>query len=206
MEAKAIRVVLDKYHDRIAKENHLIKSLPFEQGFQMRDEFLLPIGEEVGQFLNSLIKGCKAKSILEIGTSYGYSTLWLAEAAKTTGGQVFSLEIDPKKSAYAEAQLKLAGLYSYVTFIVADAVGWIKESMQLFDFVLLDVWKELYVPCFLGLEGKIKKGGFLIADNMIHPPHHKKETDEYRARILEHKQFQSILLPLGAGIEVSTVV
>jgi len=100
----------------------------------------------------------------------------------------------------------LAGLDMYVTFIVADAVGWIKETLQLFDFVLLDVWKELYVPCFLGLRGKMNKGGFLIADNMIHPPQHKKETDDYRASIMGHGEFQTILLPLGAGIEVSKVV
>lgn len=206
MEAKAIKVVLEKYHERMAKEIHLMNSLPFEQGFQMRDEFLLPIGKEVGQFLNALIKGCKAKTILEIGTSYGYSTLWLAEAAKTTGGQVFSLEIDPKKSAYAQEQIKLAGLDRFVTFIVADAVQWIKETAQMFDFVLLDVWKELYVPCFKELQGKMNKGGFLIADNMTHPPHHKKETDDYRASILEHGQFQTILLPLGAGIEISKVI
>lgn len=206
MEAKVIRNILDQYHDRMAKENHLMKTLPFEEGFQMRDQFLLPVGEEVGQFLNTMIKGSKAKKILEIGTSYGYSTLWMAEAAKTTGGHVVSLEIDPKKSAYAEAQLKLAGLDRYVTFIVADAVNWINDTKQRFDFVLLDVWKELYLPCLLGLQDKMIKGGFLIADNMTHPPQHKRETDDYKAGIIENGKFQSILLPLGAGIEVSKVI
>jgi len=200
---KNVQAVLDSYHQRMEKESILMQSLPIEEGMKRRDEFLLPVGEEVGLFLNTLIKGSRAIKILEVGTSYGYSTNWLAEAAKQTGGHVFTLEIDQNKSDYAKEQLKSAGLDNYVTTIVNDAVEWITKTQYTFDFVLLDIWKELYIPCLEAVKNKLNSGAFLIADNILHPPHHKKEADAYRLSIIESGKFNSVLLPIGAGLEVS---
>lgn len=200
---KKTQVVLDSYHKRMEIEEALMRSLPLEEGMKRRDEFLLPVGEEVGRFLNLLIKGSHTKSILEVGTSYGYSTFWLAKAAKQTGGHVHTLEIDQVKSNYAKEQLKRAGLDTYVTFVVTDAVNWIGQSKQSFDFILLDIWKELYVPCLQALKSKLNPKGFLIADNMIHPPNHKEEANAYRKLIKDIGHFDSVLLPLGSGLEVS---
>lgn len=198
-----IKAVLKEYHERIDAENALMRSLTIEEGMKRRDEFLLPVGVEVGQFLNSLIKGSKAINILEVGTSYGYSTIWLAEAAKQTGGHVFTLEIDQHKSDYAKKQLAAAGLDKFATPIVTDAVEWIKKTQYTFDFVLLDIWKELYIPCLEAVKNKLNSEAFLIADNILHPPHHKKEADAYRTRIKAINRFDSVLLPLGSGLEVS---
>jgi predicted O-methyltransferase YrrM len=73
-----IENVLAEYHQRIHEEEILVQSLSHEERNQRINEFLLPVGEEVGMFINNLAKSAKVKTILEIGTSYGYSTIWLA--------------------------------------------------------------------------------------------------------------------------------
>lgn len=198
-----IETVLAAYHQRMQEEQRLMKSLPLAEGMQRRDEFLLPVGEEVGYFLNMLVKSAQSKCILEIGTSYGYSTIWLAEAARQTGGKVITLEIDPDKVDYARQQLDRAGLLSVVECRVGDATQSIKEAEETFDFVLVDVWKELYVPSFERFKSKLKAGAYVIADNMIHPPMHHKEAKAYRAAVEKTGDFDSVLLPLGSGIELS---
>ena len=79
---EVIQTVLDEYHRRAQAETALMKALPFEDLEKRLDEFLLPIGPATGQVLNILIKEARCKTIVEIGTSYGYSTIWLAEAAR----------------------------------------------------------------------------------------------------------------------------
>ncbi len=200
---KNIQIVIAAYHQRMVTESALMKKLPIEEGMKRRDEFLLPVGKEVGQFLNSMVKAANAQTILEIGTSYGYSTVWLAEAVRQTGGKVITLEIDEQKSSYAKTQIKKAGLEDYVDFRVGDALESIQQAPEIFDFVLVDIWKELYVPSFELIFPKLKKGGYLIGDNMIHPPMHHQEAAAYRTAIKATNAFDSVLLPIGSGVEVS---
>lgn len=200
---KKTQEVLATYHQRIREETDLMRRLPLEEGMKRRDEFLLPVGQEVGQFLNSMVKSAHSQHILEIGTSYGYSTIWLAEAAKNTGGKVVTLEIDPQKVAYAKNQLNIAGLADQVIFLIGDAVESIISSDHRFDFVLVDVWKELYLPAFEAFFPKLNPGAFVVADNMIHPKIHEPEAAAYRAAVRATKAFDTILLPIGSGLEVS---
>src|SRR6185503_17643260 len=88
----------------------------FDDPDRRRDELLLPIGPDTAAFLRALVEGADARAILEIGTSYGYSTVWLAEAARATGGKVISLELHAHKVEYAKEQLAKAGLADYVEF------------------------------------------------------------------------------------------
>lgn len=97
----AIQAVLDSYEARYAKESQLMRSESMEKVLARRDEFLLPVGAETGTILNLLIKGAKATSILEIGTSYGYSALYLGEAARATGGKLTTMELSAEKSRQA---------------------------------------------------------------------------------------------------------
>ncbi|RLI64370.1 MAG: O-methyltransferase, partial [Candidatus Gerdarchaeota archaeon] len=90
------------------------KGIPIE--LRMRN-----ITPDVGLFLNILIKATKAKNILEIGTSNGYSTIWLGLAAKENNGQVVTLEVDPRKINMARANLERAGLSDVVLIIEGDA-------------------------------------------------------------------------------------
>lgn len=198
-----ITTVLEKYHERMAREAQLMQSLPREQVVQRRDEFMLSVGVEVARFLNTLVKASGARTILEIGTSYGYSTLWLAEAALVTGGKVITLEIDERKANYAREMITEAGLAETVEFRIGDALEGIREAKEQFDFVLVDVWKELYLPSFELFFPKLNRGAYVVADNMLHPPAHREEVKTYQDVLRATGAFDSVLLPIGSGIEVS---
>jgi predicted O-methyltransferase YrrM/catechol 2,3-dioxygenase-like lactoylglutathione lyase family enzyme len=203
---KNIEEVLAAYHARIEEENMRMQSLTMEQGMRLRDEFLLSVGEETAQFIHSLAKASKATCILELGTSYGYSTIWLAEAAKANGGKIISLENIPEKAKYAQEQIDKAGLTDVVEIRLGDALETLKNSIETFDFVLVDLWKELYLPCFELFFPKLKLGAYIVADNMIFPPHSQKEANLYRNRIEEIQAFDTVLMPIGSGIEVSRFI
>lgn len=198
-----IEAVLLQYHERMASESRLAESLTTEERMSRIDDFLLPVGPETGLFLNTLVKAAKSNVILEIGTSYGYSTVWLAEAAKATNGKVITMELSEEKSGYARERLQEAGLAGYVDFRIGDAVQLLKDATETFDFVLVDLWKELYLPCLNEFYIKLNNGAWVIADNIINPPQHHNEIDLYRNRIKEIGVFETILLPIGSGIEVS---
>ena len=195
--------VLRIYEDRIQAEDKIMKSLTAGEGMQRRDEFLLSVGEDAAVFMNTLVKSANAKIILEIGTSYGYSTLWLAEAARENGGLVITLEADEAKVTYAKDKLKQAGLLKYVDFRVGDALNLIEKAEEQFDFLLVDIWKDLYLPCFELFYPKLNDKAWVLADNMIFPPQSNEVTQLYQNRIRQTENFSSVLLPIGSGIELS---
>jgi predicted O-methyltransferase YrrM len=198
-----IEAVINHYHQRIEEETALSETLTMEERMHRIDEFLLPVGAETGTFLNTLAKAAGARTILEIGTSYGYSTIWLAEAARANGGRVITLEISEEKSAYAKERITEAGLFLYVDFRVGDALQLIEQATETFDFVLVDLWKELYTPCLERFLSKLEKGAWVVADNMIYPPHDAPMVTAYRNHVKETGAFDTLLLPIGSGIEVS---
>ncbi|MBD0368448.1 MAG: methyltransferase, partial [Flavisolibacter sp.] len=96
-----------------------------------------------------------------------------------------------------------AGLSAFVEFRVGDALQLIADAPETFDFVLVDLWKDLYVPCLELFFAKLNSGAWVIADNMIYPPHDQPVVTAYRNRIKETAAFDTLLLPIGSGIEVS---
>ena len=195
--------VIEHYHQRMKDEQYYWDNLSMEEMMKREDEWLLAVGYDTAIFINSLIKSANSKTILELGTSYGYSTLFLAEAARANGGQVISLEIHPEKVDYAKERLQLAGLADFVQFRLGDALDILQDAPEQFDLVLLDIWKRFYLPCFELFYPKLSNGAWVVADNMLHPPEFKPEATAYRARIRETNAFDSILLPIGSGIETS---
>lgn len=201
-----VESLLAEYHARAAAEHKLMSALPMAEGMGRRDEFLLHVGPNTATLLNLLAKESKAKRILELGTSYGYSTVWLAEAARENGGKVTTLELSTEKSESARAALAKAGLDVYVDFKVGDALQILKELHGPFDFVLVDLWKNLYVPCFDLFLPKLAPGALIVADNMLEPPMARADAETYRAHVRESGRFDSILLPVGSGIELSRLL
>jgi predicted O-methyltransferase YrrM len=171
--------------------------------FEIRDEFLLPVGPEVGSFLHALILARRPRRILELGTSYGYSTLFLADAARAVGAQVVTMELADYKQAHAREQLEEAGLAEVVDFRCGDAVEMVSTDSGSFDFALLDIWKELYLPCFEALYPKLDEEGVICADNMITPEMARPEVRLYRAAVQAKPDLQTALLPIGQGIELT---
>src|SRR6185369_2237095 len=95
MDAKVAKV-LRRFEKRSAKESQRMHELNVSN----RDEFLLSVGPETGELIHLLAKEARAKTILEVGSSYGYSTVWLADAARETGGRVISLELHAAKQEH----------------------------------------------------------------------------------------------------------
>jgi predicted O-methyltransferase YrrM len=198
-----VEAVKQEYQARADREVGIGARLQAVNSRANIDDLLLPIGPATATILSTLIQECESRSILEVGTSYGYSTVWLAEAARATGGIVTTLELHPHKVEYAKAQIAKAGLAEFVDFRVGDALETLKELPGPFEFVLLDLWKDLYIPCFDLIHPKLADGALLVADNMLHPERARRDANAYRARARSAEGITSVLLAVGHGIELS---
>lgn len=197
-----IEAVITDYEVRSQRESALMSG-PAEQVQAHRDELLLPIGPESAQILSILIKAQGAKTIVEVGASYGYSTVWFAEAARATGGRLISFELQASKVDYARAQLERAGLSEVVEFRIGDAVDRLGQLQGPVDFALIDLWKDLYIPCFDLLLPRLAAGAFVVADNMLLPPSVRRHAERYQQHVRSTGRFDSVLLPVGGGLEIS---
>jgi len=197
-----VKAVLEAYHERMREEEtlrhegHATRRAP-----DWPDKALLAVGPDTGQLINVLARSLKAPTILELGTSYGYSGIWLAEAARASGGRVITMELQDYKSAYAREMAIKAGLADHIDFKVGDAVQMIAELPVSVDFVLVDLWKDLYVPCLEAFYPKLNPGAIIVADNMIRPGN--EEVKRYGKAVRAQPGITSVLLPVGSGIEVS---
>jgi predicted O-methyltransferase YrrM len=186
----AVEAVLAEYEARARREEDLWDTLGPEEAERRIDEMLLPVGRATG-------------TLLEVGSSFGYSTVWLAEAARAVGGKVVSLELRAVKTEYATERLRRAGLADYVEFRVGDALESLAALRGPFDFVLIDLWKNLYVPVWELLHPKLAPGALVIADNMIEPASARPHAQAYRHAVHGARDMSSVLLPVGNGIELS---
>jgi predicted O-methyltransferase YrrM len=198
-----VQRVLEEYEARARRDEELWNSLSAEEVRQRLDEFLLPVGRAAATLMNLIIKQGEARRILEVGSSYGYSTAWLAEAARAVDGKVISLELRAAKVEYARAQLARADLADYVEFRIGDAIESLVQLPGPFDFVLLDLWKDLYVPVFDRLYPKLAPGAIIVADNMLQPETARAHARAYRERVRAAAEMSSVLLDVGNGLEVS---
>ena len=140
---QAVEQILREFEERSAREWELWNRAEASNTPIDVDAFLLSVGPATGQLINLLAKEAKAKVILEIGSSYGYSTVWLTEAARATGGMVISLEIHQEKQKQARQAVQKAGLDGFVDFRLGDARESLAKLETAVDFVLLDLWKDL---------------------------------------------------------------
>ena len=193
-----VTAVLESYHRRMQDERE--GRFPQDAGGG-RDQYLLPVGPESGQLINILAASLKAPNILEIGTSYGYSGIWLAEAARVSGGKVTTLELQDYKIAHAREMAQKAGLAEFIEFRQGDALALIAAMPAGIDFVLLDLWKDLYIPCLDAFLPKLNPGAIIVADNIIYPG--GDDVREYSKAVRAQPGMTSILVPVGAGLEIS---
>ena len=170
---------------------------------ERRDQMLLSVGPETGQFLNLLARSSGTKRILELGTSYGYSTVWLAEAAKATGAKVISLDVADYKQAHAREVLDEAGLGGIVEFHTGEALEILPGLQGPFGLVLLDIWKDLYIPCLDLVLPELEPGAVVVADNMLRPQSDRPHALAYRRHVRAKPGLSSVLLAIGQGLEVS---
>ena len=131
----------------------------FEQAY-------LPISREQGQTMRRLVIDNNCKNIIEFGASFGISTIYLADAARLTGGKVVSTELLKSKAERAIRNIEDADLSDFAEVKIGDAMETLKEHDEPIDFLFLDGWKDLYLPLFRMLEPLFHKGTLIYADNM----------------------------------------
>jgi len=200
----AFEHVLAEYRQRLTNEEALQASLTVKSDMTLhRDRLLLPVGEEVAELCVDLIVGRRAKIIVELGSSYGFSTLYLAEAARRTGGRLYSYEIHPEKQRHARERMAAAELAGQVEWRLGDAVTLLADQPGPIDFVLLDLWKDLYIPCLDALHPKLAANGVILADNMLYPEFSRPDATAYRNAVRAKADMEAVLLPIGQGIDLA---
>ncbi|MBP6115738.1 MAG: O-methyltransferase [Neisseriaceae bacterium] len=154
------------------------------------------ITPEMGAFLALLVQANKAKRILEIGTSNGYSTLWLADAAQSGEGQVTTIERSDYKAKMAAANFKASGLGN-IQLIAGEASAFLTAADQApFDFIFLDARRDHYVEWWPDLKRLLKPQGLLVVDNALS---HEPEVRPLAELINADRSFLTSLVPVGKG-------
>jgi predicted O-methyltransferase YrrM len=150
------------------------------------------------QLLALLVRAVGAGALLELGTSNGYSTVWLADAVRATGGKVTSVDTDAERSTEASRNLTRAGLQAYAELRVQDAVKALRESADhQWDMIFLDAERPAYTTYWADLQRTLRPGGLLAVDNVIS---HADQVDAFRSLVRETPGVFEALAPTGAGL------
>ena len=159
------------------------------------------VGRETGRFLSLLAMSMGVGSVLEIGSSNGASTIWLALAARETGGTVVGTELLPERAAEANANLREAGLGEAARVIGGDARMAIARLPGPFDLVFIDAEKDDYVDHFLAVVDRVRVGGVVVADNVV-----SHDLSAYQAMLRGRRDVATVTVPLERGVEFSVKV
>lgn len=161
---------------------------------------MLNLEPDTAHLISILIRSSQRRSLLEIGTSNGYSTIWLAWAAKSTGGHVISIERDPDKQSLAHANLRRANLHEKVELLLGDATEVVSTLAGPFDFVFFDADRLSAPEQLARLQPKLLPGALVLADNVLS---HPDEIAGYLAAIEALPEFDHMIIPVGKGLSVA---
>jgi len=157
------------------------------------------ISRASANFLNMLIKISGAKKVVEVGTSNGYSGIWLAMALKETGGHLTTIEYWEKRIILARENFKKCGVEDIITIKQGSACEVLEELDGEFDFVFIDANKSEYIKYFDIISPKLKKGGIIAADNITS---HPEKVAPFVEKIKSDPNYQVEILDLPAGMLV----
>lgn len=161
------------------------------------DEFW-NVSRKTGNFINMLIKLSNTKNVLELGTSNGYSGLWIADALKQTGGHLTTIEFWEKRQCLAREYFEYCGLSDIATFKIGQAYDVVKDEInEEFDMVFIDANKQEYIKFFEVVHPLLKKGGVILADNILS---HAKKVKPFVDAVSAHEDYQVEILDLPDGL------
>ena len=167
---------------------------------QERSKKMLNLEPETAQFVHILIRSSRRMKLLEIGTSNGYSTIWLAWAASANGGRVISIDRDTNKHALADANLRQVGLRETVDLKCSDATEVVAGLSGPFDCVFFDADRFSAPSQLASLMPKLATDVFLLADNALS---HPNEISGYLRELEILPQFDRVILPIGKGLSIA---
>jgi predicted O-methyltransferase YrrM len=153
---------------------------------------------ETAELLGVLVRAKQAQRVLEIGTSNGYSTIWLADAVEATGGSVLTVDVEPSRTVLAREHLTRAGLQDRVELRTEDAAQTLRTLPdRAFELTFLDAERPHYAGYWPDLVRTLKARGLLVVDNAIS---HADELVEFRAIVDADERVTPALVPIGAGV------
>ncbi|WP_429128899.1 O-methyltransferase [Aeromonas veronii] len=164
---------------------------------QARHRKLLNITRDTGELLSVLVQTRGAQAVLEIGTSNGYSTLWLAEAVRRLEGHVTTIERDEDKRVLAHDNFQRAGLAPWVTLLAGDASELLPTLPQAgYQLIFLDSDRQHYRAWWPQIRRLLEPRGLLVVDNAIS---HRSEMVEWMNEVGQDPAFATSLVPVGKG-------
>lgn len=186
------------------------------------DDMMLAVTKDTGKFLNILISSMKGSKILEVGTSVGYSTLWIAlafyqngyERSQMKNKSIITIDNNPVKVKKAKKNLIDAGVEGLVNIIEGKALDVLYQMSndyesnsnneeKLFDFIFLDADKENLIKYFDIALPLLRKGGIIVTDNILYPEEYRPTMLKYTEHVRKNKSIMSVTVPIGYGEEVS---
>ena len=159
------------------------------------------ISRDTGNFINILLKMMNAKNVLELGTSNGYSALWMADALKETNGHLTTIEFWEKRQCIAREYFEKCGFSDIITCKIGSAYDVIKnEIKEKFDLVFIDANKQEYIKYFEVIDPLLKRGSVILADNITS---HAAKVKPFVDTISKRDDYQVQILDLPDGLLVA---
>ena len=156
-----------------------------------RSQRMLNVPRTDGIFLRMMAELVQAKNALEIGTSNGYSSIWICLGLKAAGGKLTTLEIEPEKVKMAQENFEKAGLDDRITVIEGDALKTLPKLKGKFDYIFIDAWKPDYYKYFTMVYPKLNKGGVIIAHNAISS---SRAMKKYLDTVKNHPDLETVII------------
>lgn len=164
----------------------------------------LAISTECGLFLQNLVLSHRPVRILELGSSYGVSTLYFAMALRTLGrGTIVATELDPHKCKRLREHIADAGVQAYVDVRAGDVFDTVDELEGSFDMVFMDIWADGYLPLFRKIERLLRPGSIVLADNMYTA---QAAVQPFKRYLDAHPRLSSTTLDFESGLEFTVVM
>jgi predicted O-methyltransferase YrrM len=169
------------------------------------------IGPQAGRFLGLLVRLVRAERVLELGTSLGYSAIWLGEALRETGGRLISVEVDAELFRRARQNVLAAGLSDVVELVLGDAPCVVEALEGPFDLILQDSDKALYPHLLERCIDLTRLYGVIVADDALFQPLGRPDRlsapiDQYNHKVFSDPRLYSSILPIGDGLTLSVKV
>ena len=214
-----VRAVLDRLHGEARKDWRrfagvipgvllgMLRGRPFGESLTPKAarRIYMPVSREQGQLLYLVARTIEARRIVEFGTSFGISTLYLASAVRDNGGEIMiGTELEPSKREQAVANVKEAGLEHVTDIRLGDALETLRSVPEPLDLVLLDGWKDLYLPVLELLKPRLRPGAVVMGDNIFTFRKSLRPYVEYMQS--GENGFESTTLSVSDGFEYSVYV
>ncbi len=199
--ARAAQVASSLPADRALPTRSARLRLTARERADLLQDVYMPVSPEAGRLLYALVRACRPETVVEFGTSFGISTIHLAAAVTDNGtGRVVSTELSDRKAVAARENLEEAGLAGVVTILAGDALETLGSLTGPVGLVLLDGWKDLYLPVLRLLQPRLTPGALVVADDSSF-----ETAADYLAYVRDPRNgFVSVEFPVEDGLEVSS--